>query len=202
MSLSTSGPTPDPEKRDMVAWLKIIGPIIAVVISAFSLCVSIGAISVAECHYNELTKPHAQSEEVRDKLAILKGRIELFQSFVNSLVSDGNLTGEDMNMQWALNTSQYLYLKAEDAYTNSRYEESNSYIMQAYTWIEGSLPTSAIIHIPGVDGTTAIRPFQGYTILGIDETTTLTTEEGEPLDTITATAYVGHVVGRDIAELN
>jgi hypothetical protein len=190
-----ASPTPaGPTKAKTGEWLKLGALIIATVISIISLVVSTSSSCREERHYNELTKPHAQLEEVRDKLQILNSTVDQCQNYVNSLLSNGNFTDEWTTLQWELDTIQYLHSKAKEAYIKGLYDEADSYISQAYTWINIVQPTSVTIPIPGNE-TIDINSLLGNSGFGIDETTTITTEEGEPLYLITASAYVEEPTG-------
>ena len=91
-------------------------------------------------HYQEVTKPHTQHEEIRDKLARLDTKIERAKGWVYSWEALGETTRD---FRESLSKAESLSDEAEKAWRNTDYNEADKLIDEAYDFLAEIPPPPA-----------------------------------------------------------
>jgi hypothetical protein len=116
-------------------WVKTWGSLIVAIIA---LAFSGYAIYQDNLHYQEVTKPHTEHVETKDKLDRLDGEIERAKVLIYAWQD----LGEDTNhYERSLSKAQSLRYQADQAWRNKQYGDADSLINQAYDAIDEIPPT-------------------------------------------------------------
>ena len=104
-------------------------PLTALGISIWAIHLSNETMEFARTQYEELTKPHAQHQEIYDKLVRLDNRIELARQWTYwwSGISESSHDYEEN-----LREAEILADNADKAWRNSNYGDANTFIDKAY----------------------------------------------------------------------
>jgi len=120
--------------------ITLVFPIAAIILSIIaisldhihfkeSIALSEYAIEVERQHYEELTKPHTQHEEIYDKLSRLDKKIETYRT----LISPPAYPNEEIdNLLHILNDAERLRDDADDAWRYKDYDKAEKLINDAY----------------------------------------------------------------------
>lgn len=109
-----------------VAWLSLI-------VAIFALAASGYAIYIDNKHYTDVTVPHTQFDEIRDRLSRLDGRIERAQDDIDTAESIGEDTSES---KVALQSAAEMRQQAEELWDDGRYDEADAAIKEAYELLD------------------------------------------------------------------
>jgi hypothetical protein len=105
-------------------WLKTWGTLIVAIVA---LALSGYAIYVDNVHYQEITKPHTEHEEIYDRLARLDNRIERVEQSI------GDVRGSNVEELYdSLMEAKQLRDQAELAWDEGRYTDADEFIKDAY----------------------------------------------------------------------
>ena len=120
--------------------ITLIFPIVAIILSIIaisldhihfkeSIALSEYAIEVERQHYEELTKPHTQHEEIYDKLSRLDKKIETYRT----LISPPAYPNEEIdNLLHILNDAERLRDDADEAWRRKDYDKADTLTNDAY----------------------------------------------------------------------
>ncbi len=107
-------------------WIKTWG---ALLVAVIALTLSGYAIYVDNVHYQEVTKPHTQHDEIYNRLVMLDGKIERAEQSINAVQDLGQNISEP---QKNLRKAKELRDQAELAWDTGRYIEADAIIREAY----------------------------------------------------------------------
>lgn len=115
------------------------------------------AMEIEKQHYEELTKPHAQHEEIYNKLCRLDNRIETYRSLISPL----RYPEEEIdNLLRILNNVERLRDDADEAWRYEDYDKAEKLINDAYYSL-ADIPLPAEAAPPSV-----VAPLISWSLIG------------------------------------
>jgi reverse gyrase len=128
--------------RRFTFWLKSWG---ALAVAVIALAFSIYAVVVENMHYAELTRPHAQHEEIYDKLTRLDIRLEYAEEYIQVRRTAGdNVT----DLELILDNARSLADQAEQAWVKTDYDTADTCIREAFELADKIRPWPMLLPIP------------------------------------------------------
>ncbi len=115
-------------------WLKTWGPILVAVIA---LSLSGIAILLDNIHYQEITKPHTQHDEIYNRLSRLDAKIERIEGWINA---DEELGIDRSESRESLIKAKTLREQSETQWDHTNYAQADTLISQAYEILDGVPP--------------------------------------------------------------
>ena len=101
----------------------------ALIVGVIALGVSVYAVYIDRVHYREVTKPHAQHDEIYNRLVRLDDKIERVQQWISASQDRGQDTSES---QINLRNAIELRDQAELAWDEGHYTEADKLISEAH----------------------------------------------------------------------
>jgi hypothetical protein len=125
-------------KAGVRRWFKSWGTLLTLLVAVIALGLSGYAIYADNAHYQELIKPHAQHDEIRDRLVRLDDKIERAEQSINARQYFGEDVTEPQNN---LIKATELRDQAELAWDKGDYTEADRLIKEAYDILQKIIPT-------------------------------------------------------------
>ncbi|MFC2071311.1 hypothetical protein ACFLUU_01130 [Chloroflexota bacterium] len=119
-------------------WLKTWGTVLVAVLALFLSGI---AILLDNIHYQEITKPHTQHEEIYNRLSRLDGKIDRIEGWINA---DEELGLDRSQSRESLIKAKALREQSETQWDHAKYAEADTLISQAYEILSGVLPPAPI----------------------------------------------------------
>jgi hypothetical protein len=130
---------------------------VALIVAILALFLSGLAIYIDNVHYQEITKPHTQHDEIYNKLTRLDDRILRAENDISYFQTKGESTEV---YQAYLYEAKNLRNQAEIAWDNGKYEEADNIINEAFNTLQ-SIPFPTPTPLP------VEPPFNWWLIGGI-----------------------------------
>jgi hypothetical protein len=173
-------------KKALEWWLRFALPVAAIILAVYSMHTSSVQLQLAQrtqeitmSHYFEIEEPSLMYQRISLDLIALDNRIDQAdQSFTQYGMPEATIT----ELEQALHEARYWREETDKALFEYRLIDADIYIGLAHENVDKVLRelSKQVLELPVV----SISP-GSFLYVGIDNLTTGTTKEGEPLDTVT-----------------